>query len=108
MTVHSGEFPTRRIQSLLYCRGNSQLTKSGIYANHPRIKAGDERSSYFSSLSWLSLEVRPCGDRQQDNRGDPEGRIAHSRFLSHEPHFRPDSVSKREARSLSVVNRRGC
>ena len=43
----------------------------------------------------LSLEVHPCGKRQQNNHSDPEGRIAHSCFLSHEPHFKPDIASMR-------------
>jgi hypothetical protein len=32
-----------------------------------------------------SLEIRPCGERQQGKRDDPKRRIAHSRFLGHEP-----------------------
>jgi hypothetical protein len=37
--------------------------------------------------SALALKVGPCGDCQQDNRGDPERRIAHSCFLGHEADF---------------------
>lgn len=44
------------------------------------------------------LKVRPCGKGQQQNRDDPEGRITHTRFLGHEPHFKPDSTSARKRR----------
>ena len=56
--------------------GRSFSTATGDYThNHPPIKAGDKRSHRSPGLS---LEVRPCGKRRQDNRSDPEGRIVFS------------------------------
>jgi hypothetical protein len=37
----------------------------------------------------LSAEVHEDGYSQQDDREDPEGRIAHSSFLSHAPILPP-------------------
>jgi len=45
------------------------------------------------SRASLPFKVRPCGKGQQDNRDDPEGGAAHSGFLRHGPHFKPDGTS---------------
>ena len=52
----------------------------------------------------LPLEVRPCGKHQQDDRDDPEGRIAHSCFLSHEPHFKPGIASVRNHSAVDGID----
>jgi hypothetical protein len=40
----------------------------------------------FKRSRGLSLEVRPCGNCQQDDGRDPEGGIAQSCFFGHEAH----------------------
>ena len=43
-------------------------------------------------------EVHPGGNRQQDDREDPEGRIAHSSFLGHRSDLKLKIEGKRNQR----------
>jgi len=45
----------------------------------------------------LPLEVRPCGERNQQNGDDPQSRIAHSCFLGHGLHSKPEQTPARDS-----------
>jgi hypothetical protein len=47
------------------------------------------------SPQWLPLQVHPRRKRQQENRGDPEGRITHASFLCHGCHFNTECQLQR-------------
>jgi len=51
-------------------------------------------------LFRLSLQVGPCGKRQQGKRDDPERRITYSGFLGHTPILSPGSHP--EAREIKT------
>ena len=66
-------------------------------AKHRRVPASTITHASVGSIgglwSSLPLEKHPCSKRQQDNRGDPQGRTAHFGFLGHERNFNLDAAS---------------